>query len=308
MRETLLVQSLHILIQVLSVLLLSPLIPGLINKVKAVLAGRTGPPVLQLYYDLAKLSRKEALFSRTTTRLFLAGPVAVVAAVLVAALLVPMGHFPAPIHFQGDVILFVYLLGLARFLTVLAALDTGSSFEGMGSAREATFSALSELALLLGFAALAKASGSASLSDVLASPGLGISRAMAPIILVLTSWMIVFLAENSRLPVDDPNTHLELTMIHEVMVLDHSGRPLALVLYGASLKLQVLGALILGPLRPWTHVPWLDWCAYFLGLFLLAAGVGVVESFTSRLALIRVPQFLMVGVLASAFAFLILMV
>jgi formate hydrogenlyase subunit 4 len=308
MKETLLIRILHVLLQLLSILALSPLVPGLINKVKAVLAGRTGPPVLQLYYDLAKLSRKEALFSRTTTRLFLAGPVAVVATLLVAGLLVPFGHFPAPVHFQGDMVLFVYLLGLARFLTVLAALDTGSSFEGMGSAREVTFSALSELALFLGFAALAKASGSASLTDLLASRGLGLSRAMVPLILVLAAWMIVFLAENCRIPVDDPTTHLELTMIHEVMVLDHSGRPLALALYGASLKLQVLGALILGPLLPRTRHPWLDWGAYFLGLALLAAGVGVVESLTSRVAMIKVPQFLMVGVLASAFAFLILMV
>ncbi|WP_306602015.1 respiratory chain complex I subunit 1 family protein [Geothrix sp. 21YS21S-2] len=302
------VRILHVLLQVVSTLALSPLVPGLINKVKAVLAGRTGPPVLQLYYDLAKLSRKRALFSRTTTPIFLAGPVAAVAAVLTAALLVPFGHFPAPVHFQGDAVLFVYLFGLARFLTILAALDTGSSFEGMGSAREATFSALAEPALFLGFAALAKASGSVSLSDMLASPGFGLSRAMAPFILVLVSWAIVFLAENARLPVDDPNTHLELTMIHEAMVLDHSGRPLALVLYGASLKLQVLGALILGPLLPRTRHPWLDWGAYFLGLALLAAGVGVVESVTSRLRMTRVPQFLVASVLASAFAFLILLV
>jgi formate hydrogenlyase subunit 4 len=308
MAETLTVRILHVLLQVLAALGLSPLIPGLINKFKAVLAGRTGPPVLQLYYDLAKLARKEALFSRTTTWLFLAGPVATVAAVLLAALLVPFGHFPAPIHFQGDAVLFLYLFGLARFFTVLAALDTGSSFEGMGAAREVTFSALAEPALFLGFAALAKASGSLSLSDLLASPGFGLSRAMAPFILVLASWSMVYLAENSRIPVDDPNTHLELTMIHEVMVLDHSGRPLALVLYGASLKLQVLGALILGPLLPRTRHPWLDWAAYCLGLVLLAGAVALVESVTSRLRMNKVPQFLMAGVLASAFAFLLLLV
>ena len=308
MPETLLARSLHVLLQVLTTLLVSPLIPGLINRVKAVMAGRSGPPVLQLYYDLAKLARKEALFSRTSSRLFRAGPVAAVAAVFLAALLVPFGHFPAPIHFQGDAILFLYLFGLARFLGVLAALDTGSSFEGMGSAREVTFSALAEPALFLGFAALAKASGSASRSDLLASPGFGLSRAMAPFILVLASWVIVFLAENARIPVDDPNTHLELTMIHEVMILDHSGRPLALALYGASLKLQVLGALILGPLLPRTRHPWLDWAAYFLALFLLSAAVGVVESVTSRLRMNKVPQFLMASVLASAFAFLILLV
>ena len=237
---------LHVLLHVLTLLFLGPLIPGLIAKVKARMAGRSGPPVLQLYYDLARLLRKEAVLSRTTTWVFLAGPAATVAAGLVAGLLVPFGHAPAPIHFNGDVILFAYLFGLARFLTVLSALDTGSSFEGMGAAREVTFSAITEPALFLGFAALAKSTGSLSLSAMLASPGFAISRATGPLILVLAGWLIVYLAENARIPVDDPNTHLELTMIHEVMVLDHSGRPFALVLYGASLKLLVLGALILG--------------------------------------------------------------
>jgi formate hydrogenlyase subunit 4 len=215
---------------------------------------------------------------------------------------------PAPIHFQGDVILFAYLFGLARFLTVLSALDTGSSFEGMGAAREVTFAALGEPTLFLGFAALAKSTGSLSLSSMLASPGFTISRAMGPLFLVLAGWLILYLAENSRIPVDDPNTHLELTMIHEVMVLDHSGRPFALVLYGASLKLLVLAALILGPLLPRTSSPWVDWAAYFLGLILLAGLVGVIESITARFRMNKVPQFLMAGVVATAFAFLLLLV
>jgi formate hydrogenlyase subunit 4 len=299
---------LHVLLHVLTLLFLGPLIPGLIAKVKARMAGRSGPPVLQLYYDLARLFRKEAVLSRTTTWVFLAGPAATVAAGLVAGLLVPFGHAPAPIHFNGDVILFAYLFGLARFLTVLSALDTGSSFEGMGAAREVTFSAITEPALFLGFAALAKSTGSLSLSAMLASPGFAISRATGPLILVLAGWLIVYLAENARIPVDDPNTHLELTMIHEVMVLDHSGRPFALVLYGASLKLLVLGALILGPFLPRTENPWLDWAAYFVALVLLAGVVGLIESITARYRMNRVPQFLMAGVLATAFAFLLLLV
>jgi formate hydrogenlyase subunit 4 len=298
----------HILVHLLTVLFLGPLLPGLINKVKAWVAGRSGPPVLQLYYDLAKLLKKRAVFSRTTTWVFLAGPVASVAAGVVAALLVPFGHAPAPIHFQGDVILFAYLFGLARFLTVLSALDTGSSFEGMGAAREVTFSAITEPALFLGFAALAKSSGSLSLSTMLASPGFAISKATGPLILVLAGWLIVYLAENARIPVDDPNTHLELTMIHEVMVLDHSGPPLALVLYGASLKLLVLAALILGPLLPRTSNPWLDWAAYFVALGLFAGVVGFIESITARFRMDKVPQFLMAGVLATAFAFLLQLV
>ena len=306
MTDSTLIRTLHILLHLLTALLLPPLIPGLINKVKALVAGRQGPPVLQLYYDLAKLARKQAVFSRTTTWVFLAGPVAIVAVSMVAALLVPFGHSPAPINFQGDMILFAYLFGLARFATVLSALDTGSSFEGMGAAREVTFSVLTEPALFLGFAALAKATGSLSLSGMLASPGFAISRATGPLILVLAGWMIVFLTENSRIPVDDPNTHLELTMIHEVMVLDHSGRPLALVLYGASLKLLVLGALIVGPLLPRTDRPGLDWIGFYAAMALLAVVVGLVESATARLRLNRVPQFLVAGLLATAFAFFLL--
>jgi formate hydrogenlyase subunit 4 len=306
MSDSNLVRALHILLHLATALLLPPLVPGLINKVKALMAGRTGPPVLQLYYDLARLAKKQAVFSRTTTWVFLAGPVTVVAAGLTASLMVPFGHAPAPIHFQGDMILFAYLFGLARFATVISALDTGSSFEGMGGAREVTFSALAEPALFLGFAALARSSGSLSLSGMLASPGFAITRATGPLMLVLAGWAIVFLVENCRIPVDDPNTHLELTMIHEVMVLDHSGRPFALVLYGASVKLLVLGALVVGPLLPRTEHPWLDWAGFYAAVALLAIGVGLVESITARLRMNKIPQFLVAGLLATAFAFFLL--
>lgn len=308
MNETLLPRLLNGLIHLAAVLLLPPLLPGLIAKVKALVAGRTGPPVLQLYYDLAKLAKKDAVYSRTTTWVFLAGPVGTVAAVFTASLLIPFGHLPAPLAFQGDVILFAYLFGLSRFLTVLSALDTGSSFEGMGAAREVTFAVLAEPALFLGFAALAKSTGSLSLSVMLASPGFSVARLMGPLILVLAGWAVVFLAENSRIPVDDPNTHLELTMIHEVMVLDHSGRPFALVLYGASMKLLVLGALLMGPLLPRNTYGLLDWAIFFSAMGLLACGVGLVESLMARFRMSKVPQFLLAGLLATAFAFLLLLV
>lgn len=309
MSQPLMSTVVNLLLHVLSVLLLPPLIPGLITKVKARMAGRTGPPVFQLYYDLAKLARKEAVFSRTTTWVFLVGPVGTVAALLVASLLVPFGQTAAPVTFEGDVILFAYLLGLARFLTVLSALDTGSAFEGMGAAREVSFSALAEPALFFGFAALAKATDSLSLTAMLHTHGLASGGHLSgPLILILAGWGIVYLAENARIPVDDPNTHLELTMIHEVMVLDHSGRPFALVLYGASLKLVVLGALLVDLLLPRLAKPWMDWLAFFGGLGLLAGVVGLVESSMARFRMTKVPQFLLVGVLASGFAFLLLLV
>ncbi len=308
MNDPLLTKLLNGALQLLVVLLLPPLLPGLIAKAKALVAGRTGPPVLQLYYDLAKLANKEAVYSRTTTWVFLAGPVGTVAAVFTASLLIPFGHAPAPLAFSGDAILFAYLFGLARFLTVLSALDTGSSFEGMGAAREVTFAVLAEPSLFLGFAALAKSTGSLSLSVMLASPGFSVARIMGPLLLVLAGWAVVFLAENSRIPVDDPSTHLELTMIHEVMVLDHSGRPFALVLYGASMKLLVLGALLAGPLLPRNGPGWLTWGAFFLAMGLLALGVGLLESLMARFRMSKVPQFLVAGLLATAFAFLLLLV
>jgi formate hydrogenlyase subunit 4 len=309
MSQALMSTVLNALLHGLLVLLLPPLIPGLIAKVKARMAGRTGPPVLQLYYDLAKLARKQAVFSRTTSWVFLAGPVGTVAALLVASLLVPFGQTAAPVAFEGDVILFAYLLGLSRFLTVLSALDTGSAFEGMGAAREVSFSALAEPALFFGFAALAKATGSLSLTPMLHAHAMGSAAHLSgPLILILAGWAIVYLAENSRIPVDDPNTHLELTMIHEVMVLDHSGRPFALVLYGASIKLVVLGALLVDPLLPRLAQGWQNWLAFLGALGLLAVAVGLVESTTARFRMTKVPQFLVAGVLASAFAFLLLLV
>jgi formate hydrogenlyase subunit 4 len=306
--EPLLVRSLHAAAHLLVLLLLPPLLPGLIARVKAIMAGRTGPPLLQLYYDLAKLMRKDAVFSRTTTWIFLAGPAGAVVTGLMAGVLVPFGHRPAPVHFDGDLILFAYLLGLGRFLTVLAALDTGSSFEGMGAAREVTFAALAEPALFLGLATLTKFSGSIALSGLLGAGSQGWAKATGPLVLVLTGWLVMYLAENSRIPVDDPNTHLELTMVHEVMVLDHSGPPLGLVLYGASLKLLVLGALVVNLVLPATGRPWLDWLTFLGAIAALCAAVGLVESSMARFRMTRVPQFLVAGILASAFAFLLLLV
>lgn len=299
--------ALILLAQMGLTLALAPLLPGIINKVKALFAGRVGPPVLQLYHDLAKLLRKDAVYGRSFTRAFLAGPVASVAVGFTAALLVPMGSETAPVHFAGDAVVFAYLFAAARFFVVLSALDTGSAFEGMGSAREVTFAALAEPALFLGLAALARLAGEASLSPMLTAAGRSWHAASGPLALVAAAWGIVFLVENCRIPFDDPNTHLELTMIHEVMVLDHSGPSLAAALYGASLKLWVLGALVVKlclPLRgPW----WIDWPAFLGGLLILAVLVGVVESVMARLKMRRVPQALIAAVVSGAFGFLLLL-
>jgi len=290
-------------INILAGLVLSPLFMGIITRVKAVFAGRKGQPLLQLYYDLYKLACKGAVYSRTTTWLFKAGPVVSLAAVFAVLFLVPAGAQGSVFTFTGDLILFAYLLGLARFFTVLAAMDTGSSFEGMGASREVRFAVLAEPTLFLALAALMRITGALSLSGIYANLGSGAWAVAAPaLILVSGALLIVMLAENSRVPVDDPNTHLELTMIHEVMVLDHSGPDLALILYGASIKLWVLASLlvglfsgVLGHLFPGT-------LAFIFGMFAVAVLIGAIESVMARMRMVRVPQLLLIALSFSTLA------
>jgi formate hydrogenlyase subunit 4 len=296
----------HSLIHGLLVLLLPPLLLGVVTKTKAAFAGRRGPPVLQPYRDLAKLLRKGMVVSSATTGMFLAGPVVTLVATLVAALLMPLGRHAAVIEFPGDMILFAYLLALGRFFTASAALDTGSPFEGMGAAREVTFAWLAEPALFLGFVALARVSGSYSLTGMLAGPIQPVGS-LGPMVLIVAGWFVVLLAENCRIPFDDPNTHLELTMIHEVMVLDHSGPALGLILYGAAVKLLLFMALVLGVALPGTANAWTDWLAFVAGAFGLAVLVGVVESTMARLRLLHVPKLLVSASLLTAFAVVFLL-
>jgi formate hydrogenlyase subunit 4 len=296
-------------VHVLLALTMPPLLLGVIAKTKALFAGRVGPPVLQPYYDLIKLFRKGSVYSTTTTWIFRAGPVVSLVTALLAVLLIPLANSDAPIpSFTGDLILLAYLLGLGRFFTASAALDTGSAFEGMGAAREVTFACLAEPAFFLGLLVLAKLSGSMQLSGMLSGsiasywPTAGASLA-----LVLLSWFIVLLAENSRIPFDDPNTHLELTMIHEVMVLDHSGPAFGMILYGAALKLFIFAALIVRLALPVaTGLPWLDWPSLVGGMLLIAVAIGIVESTMARLRLTHVPVLLVAACLLSAFGVILL--
>jgi formate hydrogenlyase subunit 4 len=300
--------TLDTLTHLLVVAVLPPLLLGVITKTKAAFAGRVGAPFLQPYYDLVKLLRKGSVFSTTTTWIFRASPVVGIATALLASLLLPLGNHTAPLSFTGDLILFAYLLGLARFFTICAALDTGSAFEGMGGAREATFSCLAEPALFLGLLVLVKRSASLSLGTMLgAGVGTEWQGAGASLVLVLVSLFIVLLAENCRIPFDDPNTHLELTMIHEVMVLDHSGPAFGMILYGAALKLFVLGAIVVRLAVPFdTGNPWLNWGVFVGGMLLLSVLVGVVESAMARLRLTQVPSLLVAACLLSGFGIILL--
>ena len=279
-------------------LLLAPLFPGVINKTKAFFGGRKGQSFFQAYYDLAKLLRKGAVYSVTTTWVFRAGPIVGLAATATALAVLPMGRAGALVSFEGDLILFGALLALGRMFTVLAALDTGSAFEGMGASREALFSALAEVALLLGLVSLVLVTGEISLSammpDGLADAWAGMT---APALaFTVAALFVVMLAENARIPVDDPNTHLELTMIHEVMVLDHSGPDLAYINYGQGLKLWLFASLLVGILLPFsTGVAALDGFVYLLGVLCVAVAIGVVESTIARLRMTHAPNLLVVS-------------
>jgi formate hydrogenlyase subunit 4 len=204
-------------------------------------------------------------------------------------------------------ILYAYLFALGRFFTMTAALDTGSSFEGMGSAREATFACLAEPTLFFALITLSRLSGSFSLSRMLVNINFGVwQHASAALLLLVGGMFIVLLAENCRIPFDDPNTHLELTMIHEVMVLDHSGPALAIIQYGAALKLFVLGAFFVHLALPYsTGNPMVDWLLFIISMLELAVGIGIVESVMARLRLIRVPQLLVAATILAAFSTLL---
>jgi formate hydrogenlyase subunit 4 len=285
------------LLQIVFLLAVPPVMLGVIAKTKAWFAGRVGPPVLQPYYDLIKLLRKRSVFSRTTTWLFRASPVVGVATALLAAALVPLGDGGAVVAFDGDFLVLAYLLGLGRFFTMAAALDTGSAFEGMGAAREATFSCIAEPAFVMGLLAIARANGAMSLSGFL-GPSLAAhwSHAGPSFVLVAAGLFIVMLAENCRIPVDDPNTHLELTMIHEVMVLDHGGPALGLIGYGAAVKLFVFAALLIRLAIPVTEGAW-AWLALAGGTLALSVAIGAVESSMARLRLTHIPAFLLAACL-----------
>ena len=300
------------LLQLVLALALAPLVPGIINRVKAKFAGRHGKPVLQLYYDIAKLIRKGEVISDTATWVFTAGPVVSMVTAVLALALLPLGGVASPFGFNGDFILCAYLLGMGRFATVLAALDTGSPFEGMGASREALFGAIGEPVLFLSFLALvstAMSMGIPSTEVSLSALFCGFSplawvAGRPELMLLVASMGVLLLVENCRIPVDDPNTHLELTMIHEVMVLDHSGPSLAFILYGAALKLWIFSALLAGLLVP--QLPFLlQMLASLAVIFAAAVIVGVIESVMARLRMHVVPA--LIGLAGAAAAFVLIL-
>lgn len=292
--------------QLLALLVLPIVMLGLINRVKSIWAGRRGPRVLQPLADMRRLLRKQPVYSKVTTELFRLGPVVALATGLVAGMLTPMLGAASPLAFDHDFIAFAYVLGLGRVFLMLAALDTGSAFEGMGAAREATYGALIEPALLLALGALVLATGDATFAGLLSWSDLG-PFALGVKALCFVVLLILLQVEAARIPVDDPNTHLELTMIHEVMILDHSGPDLAILQYAAGLKLTICAALIAGLLNPvsWATQPWLA-AGVSLGLVLaVAVLVGCVESLIARIRMKAIPRYTAIAMVSGVLALIL---
>src|ERR1035437_10747005 len=254
---------------------------GIVIRTKSVFSGRKGPGIFQPMKDIWRLFRKGAVYSKTSSFIFQIAPSIYFASVVMAIFLVPFGNQPGIISFKGDFIFFAYVLALGKFFIIISALDTGSSFGGMGASREALYSLLAEPAFFILMGSFALFTGHTSFHEIFISLHFGsyISYALG----VLATFVLIMVAmiENSRMPVDDPKTHLELTMIHEVMILDNSGFDLGLILHGTNLKFAMYGALIvnffIGNFEIYFTIP-----IFFATQIIFAITVGILESFSAR--------------------------
>lgn len=291
----------------LTVIVLAPFFIGVIAVVKAFFAGKRGPSVFQPYFDLIRLVQKNCVYSRSTTWVFRLTPSINVGVILAVSLLVPLGIFKAPVQFYGDIFLFVYLLALAKFFMILTTFDTGFSMEPMGASRDAFFSCFSETALFMNFITLFLVSNSLSLSGMIGADTPLSWGFLGPVmILVSSSIFIILLAENGRTPVDDPDTHLELTMIHEVMLLEYSGPDLAYMLYASAMKLVIFTAVLVSVVFPVRIADPLSGMFIFLGAVTgVAVLVGVIESCLARIRMNRVKHLLLIALALAFFALIV---
>lgn len=289
----------------LIILLFAPfLIIGVIKKTKAFWAGRKGVSIWQPLWDFIRLMKKDSVISNTTTAIFQIAPLVIFATTIIAGLFVPLMNGTPIINAEGGFIIFAYLLGLGKFFALLSAMDTGSSFEGMGASREACFTTIVEPAFFIIMASLIALTGNytfQSLSMILEKAGgLGILI----MLLAVLAMVVMLLTECCRVPVDDPTTHLELTMIHEVMILDNSGMDLGLITWASGIKMVILESLIATLLIP-THLlgTWYAAIAYIILLFIIAVIIGTIESCIARLRMSHVFEFIFA---MSSFALIIL--
>ena len=286
-------------------MLLAPLYSAVILKVKAFFGGRKGPPLLINYYTLSKLFRKGSVYSASTTVIFKLGPMVSLCTAAMVLMFLPVAGRPALFSFGGDVILLLYLMGLGRFFTIAAAMDTASPFEGMGAAREAYFPIFCEATLFMMLVLFHMLTGDLRLEAFFGgTQPSGLWHASgSPMLFVVIALFIVLITENSRVPVDDPATHLELTMIHEAMVLDHSGPDLAFIELGACFKLFFYAALVTRLVCPVAMDSSLaDAVFFFFALALVYALVGIIESVMARYRMDKVPQFVLTSFALVFFA------
>lgn len=283
--------------------------PGVIIRTKSIASGRKGPGIFQPWKDIAVLFRKGSVFSDTSSLIFRIGPSVTLATVIGAMLLLPFAEQKAVLSFEGDFILFAYLLALGKFFTIIAALDTGSSFEGMGASREALFSMLVEPAFFILIATFAMFTGYTSFS-VIFNHFFITGNDYVLIYSIIGAYLLVQIAmiENSRLPVDDPKTHLELTMIHEVMILDHSGFDKALIHIGTYLKFAIYGSLIYNLIVPagWNAV--VQTGLFFAAQALFAVVIGFTESFRARNKMNKNPKFILTLSSIALIAFMVILI
>jgi formate hydrogenlyase subunit 4 len=297
--------AVYIIINPLFALILAPLILGLIKTVKARIQGRPGPPVLQQYYQLRKLFHKEIVYSEDSSFIMRLGPYLGIAFMLTASLFVPMVFIPQTGWF-GNIVLFFYLMITAKFFMVLGGLDAGSTFGGMGSSREMTVSSIIEPVTIMSCAALAFVLKTTNISEMFRTLLAGSIFSYPTLILVGISLFIILIVESARVPVDNPETHLELTMIHEAMILEQSGPKLALVELTSGVRQTVLMALLINVTFPWGLSRGTGCAALLLAAVMMAAKMGILavtvglfESLLAKIRFFRLPDFFMIALFLS---------
>ncbi|HOW41962.1 MAG TPA: NADH-quinone oxidoreductase subunit H [Bacteroidales bacterium] len=280
------------MISISLILLVSLFFPGIILRTKSLTSGRLGPGLMQPVKDVVRLFRKGAVYSDTTSFIFRIAPTIYFSSVLMACLVIPMGQYRGLVSFDGDFVFFAYILALGKFFSIIAAMDTGSSFEGMGASREALYSMFAEPAFFILLGSFSLLTGFTSFYDIFNSLHLGSSITYTLGILAAFVLIMIAMIENSRMPVDDPKTHLELTMVHEVMILDNSGFDLGLIIYTGYLKFAMYGALIAGFFIGSLSHGW-SMAAFLFIQVVFAATVGLIESFMARFRMNHNPQFIL---------------
>ncbi len=280
------------MISFILIILVSLFFTGIIVRTKSITSGRKGPGIFQPMKDIFRLFKKGSVYSKTTSFIFQIAPSIYIASIIMAIMVIPLGQYKGIISFDGDFVFFAYVLGTGKFFSIISAMDTGSSFEGMGASREALFSMFAEPAFFILMGSFSLLTGHTSFQEIFASLHFGsyisyILGALATFVLVM-----ITMVENSRMPIDDPKTHLELTMVHEVMILDNSGFDLGMILYATNLKFAMYGALIanlfMGSFPLYLTIP-----IFFIIQVLFAITVGILESFTARFRMNHNAQYIL---------------